>query len=301
MLCVAAHAIAQQPFPEKVLRTYSWQDLLTQHPSPNCEIVSMDGISVLKIGNTNNAPQEITFLTITDSALLKKAELIALDVKYENVQEELIPVTNRFGNRRGPWESAVSGSLTLLLHYPPEAQGGDENTNSSSYDLEGTSNWKPQTFNVGPYPGAERDIFPTQAELKIKLPATGTVYVRPVKLIGYAQRWLSPQLGVVIGVVAGIGGAGIGCFGALIGCLVGLGKGRRFVLATTKMFIGLGILLMIAGIIAAACHLPWPAWYSMLLMGFVLAIVFSVNLYPIKRRYDELEIRRMTSMDATGR
>jgi hypothetical protein len=25
-----------------------------------------------------------------------------------------------------------------------------------------------------------------------------------------------------------------------------------------------------------------------------------VNLYPIKRRYDDLEIRRMTSMDATG-
>jgi hypothetical protein len=43
------------------LRVYDWQDLMSQHPFPDSKIISLDGISVLKIENTNNS---ILYLTI---------------------------------------------------------------------------------------------------------------------------------------------------------------------------------------------------------------------------------------------
>lgn len=103
------------------------------------------------------------------------------------------------------------------------------------------------------------------------------------------------------GLVGGIGGSLIGCLGALIGILASVGKGRRFVLTTISSLIVAGIFLVIAGVIAVAMKQPYAVWYPLLLGGAIMAFVFSVNLYPIKRRYDDLEIRRMTSMDATGR
>jgi len=40
--------------------------------------------------------------------------------------------------------------------------------------------------------------------------------------------------------------------------------------------------------------------YAVLLPGVILTLVFSLNLPSVQRRYDELEIRRMTSVDAMG-
>jgi hypothetical protein len=293
-LCLVSSAIAQAST-GKVLRVYDWNDLMSQHPFPNSEIVSMDGMSVLKIEKTNDAPLDVSLLTITNASMIRKIDSISFDVKYDIHGERSFVRTNHFGAvMRGKY--LLPGTFILFSHYPPDTQGGDENTNSGTYDIAGTSNWKPYSWDVSSY----NDSLPTKLELALSLPATGTVYLRPIKIFTQRTSWLSPQMGVLIGVVGGICGAGIGCFGALIGCLVGLGKARRFVLAMVKIFIGLGILLMIAGIFAAATQQPWPVWYSMLLMGVVLTILFSVNLYPIKRRYEELEIRRMTSMDATG-
>ena len=90
------------------------------------------------------------------------------------------------------------------------------------------------------------------------------------------------------------------CLGGLIGLLAGKGKARNFVLATIKFFIALGILSLIAGVIAIVSGQPYAVWYPLLLPGFILTLVFSLNLPSIQRRYDELEIRRMTSIDATG-
>lgn len=296
MLCAALSATAQEP-QEKVLRAYDWKDLMSQHPFPNSEIVSMDGMSVLKIENTN-APLEITFLTLTNSALIKKVQSIALDMKYENVQRELVPLTNSFVYTHMPPDRVpkriVSGSLKLLSYYSPDAEGGDETTNASWYDIDGTSNWKRHNSAVTPY----NEFLPAKLELKLYLPRTGTVYLRSIKLVGAQTDWWSSQQG---GLIGGIGGSVIGCLGGLLGCLAGLGKARRFVVGTTKILIVFGILMTIAGIVAIASSQPYAVWYPLVLIGGILTFVCSGNFHTVKKRYDELEIRRMTSMDATGR
>jgi hypothetical protein len=115
--------------------------------------------------------------------------------------------------------------------------------------------------------------------------------------LGVVGSWWSPQQ---IGLIGGIGGSVIGCFGALLGLLASKGKARNFVLTTMKIFIVLGILLTIAGFVAVVCKQPYAVWYALLLPGVILTLVFSLNLPSIQRRYDELEIRRMTSVDTMG-
>lgn len=329
MLCAASTAFAQDDqqtranaqTPEKVLRVYDWKDLMSQHPFPNSEIVSMDGISVLKIDNTNSIPAnydfkssrdfppldlntndtslEISLLKITNSSVIEETRSISFEMKYENVVDKWFPM-------RDGGMTTKPANLTLLNYFPPSAPGGDERmvqTGSAVYpevsgafdvgNIVGTANWKQYRVGVDRVNGS-----PERLELKLFLPGHGTVYLRQLKLVGIKTNWWSPQMG---GLVGGIGGSALGCLAGLLGCLAGMGKARGFVLAMVKIFIGLGILMAIAGIVAIASSQPYAVWYPLVLMGGILTFVFSVNLYPVKKRYDDLEIRRMTSMDVTGR
>lgn len=300
LLCLVSSAAAQdQILPlngstaEKIMHVCDWNDLLPQHPFPQGEIISQDGMTVLKISNTNDVPLEVTILTITNSSLLRNVKSASIEVKYELRNDRPLVTTNRDGIvERG--KQYLSANLAFRLQIPSEVLGGDETTGGYSYPLAGTSNWQ-RLYSGTPY-FARRT--PTQIELRLLLDGSGTVYLRPLKLIGVPQNWWSPQ---TAGLIGGIGGSLIGCFGGLIGILASMGKGRRFVLATTVILIVTGILLVIAGVVAVAMKQPYAVWYPLLLGGTILTFVLSINLYSIKRRYDDLEIRRMTSMDATGR
>lgn len=128
----------------------------------------------------------------------------------------------------------------------------------------------------------------------------GTVYLHQMKLLGTAisfGSWWSPEQA---GLIGGIGVSLIGCFGGLIGVLVSKGRARNFVQVSVKYIIVLGILLTIAGLVEAVLQQPYATWYALLLPGVILVLVFSLNLHSIQRRYDELEIRRMTSIDKQG-
>ena len=279
---------------EKVLRVYEWKDLMSQHPIPNSEIVSLDGISVLKIQNTNVPGYlDISLLTITNQAIIKKALGISLEVKCEGAG-----VTNGNG-RIGEY---YTGIISMLETIPPYASGGDEITNVSKPPYYyGTMNWRRDDLNID---RQEIAGLPTQVELKLITQPHETFYIRPIKVLEVERAnngWPLPMSALAGILIGSIGGPFIGLCGALIGCLAGMGKARRFVLTTTKCLVALGIVLTVAGLVALVCKQPYAIWYPLVLLGGITTLVLSVNYYPIKRRYDELEIRRMTSMDATGR
>ncbi len=263
LLCVAATVTAQ----EKVLKVYEWKDLAGQ--IPNSQIISMDGMSVLKIENTNGYSTNITLLTITNAAIIGKTPAFVCEIKTEH-------------------KDVMFGLLQLERNFPPLAIGGDEVTNGDLFfDFPLTQfNWYQCKFTVN-----RSDVYgpPTRVKLMMRFSGGGTIYLRPIKLLEAAKTsssWWSSQHGSIIG-----------CFGGLIGWLVSKGKARRFVLAATTSSIVLGILLTIAGLVAAILKQPYSVWYALLLPGVILVLVFSLNLHSIQRRYDELEIRRMTSID----
>ena len=300
MLWFLSSAAAEAQPEEKALRVYDWKEVTLQPRLPGSELYSTNGISVLKIENTNNAPLEVTLLTITNASLIAKADSVSCEMKFEDVLFCPVAVTNTgrgFGRFAGVWTNYLAGRLIYSAHIPPEAAGGDETTNINYYEIDGTANWKRYGFGTGQAPGQS---LPTKLELKLYLPGNGTVYLRPIKLLGEGHSstgWWSPQQS---GLIGGIGGSLIGCLGGLIGLLVSKGKARSFVLAVVKCFIALGILLTMAGLIAAVLRQPYDVWYALLLPGVILVLVFSLNLHSIQRRYDELEIRRMTSIDTQG-
>jgi hypothetical protein len=265
----------------------------------------MDGMSVLKIDSTNDpslerasgnypiyAPFEVSPLKITNS-VIKKTYWVACEVKYENVWYGNTAHYNQSENYYNIIREEGC-ALKLLTYFPPSASGGDERIHEDQFDLHGTSNWKLYKFAID---RTKFESLPTKLELKLSFAGQGTVYIRPIKLLEVTGSWWSPEQ---IGLFGGIGGSVIGFFGGLLGLLASIGKARNFVLTTMKMFIALGILLTIAGFVAVVSSQPYAVWYALLLPGVILTLVFSLNLPSIQRRYDELEIRRMTSIDATG-
>jgi hypothetical protein len=305
LLWLAANATAQESPAQnqpKVLRTYDWKDLNVQSSNTNCQIqiISMDGVSVLKIEKTNDVSLEISLLTITNPSLIQKANAIEWEMKYEHVPFD--PIRSRFP----AFESGIVGSdyftnypnVCLFETFPPRAAGGDNFNNYHGDYFNGTKNWDKYEHQIFPA-RYDNETRPNELKLKLFLPCSGTIYLRPIKLLGTASsfNWWSEKRA---GLVGGIGGSIIGCFGALVGVLASRGKARKFVLALTKIFIVLGFFLLLAGAIAAAMKQPYVVYYPLLLTGFILTIVFSVNLPSIQRRYDELEIRRITSIDTMG-
>jgi hypothetical protein len=271
---------------EKVLRDYDWKDLAQQQKLPG-EVISMDGGSVLKIERTNDFPQDLLVMKISDPAIIKKAYFLVCTLKYENV------------SATGPSLGFARNSyLHLSCFIPPATVAGDgtilDGSAQDGAGIRGTSDWRPAHFVV------VRDALeglPTKLELHLILQSHGTIYIRPIRIYGVAGSWWTSEQA---GLIGGIGGALIGCFGGLIGLLAGKGKARNFVLGAVKFSIALGILLIIGGLVAMTLKQPYAVWYALLLPGVILVLVFSLNLHSIQRRYDELEIRRMTSVDTMG-
>jgi hypothetical protein len=287
LLISSATAQESQPQePQKILHVYDWKDLARQQALPG-EVISMDGMSVLKIENTNSL--EISLLKITNSSVIEKTYVVSYEMKYENVLQGLHYFTNPY-----PHQVVETARLILWQNFPPDFSGQDGRMGMSEFSIRGTSVWKSHDMKIN---RTENVGLPTQLELKLSLPTNGMVYLRPIKLLGVASNWWSPQQS---GLIGGIGGSVIGCFGALLGLLASRGKARSFVLTTMKIFIALGILLTIAGFVAVVSSQPYAVWYALLLPGVILTLVFSLTLPSIQRRYDELEIRRMTSVDAMG-
>jgi len=276
-LCLwfVSSAAAQQAWHE-----YDWKNLQQQHALLSGEVVVVAGAPVLKIENTNDAPVTFHLCKISNPPVASLTYAVAGQVKYENVQGDgYLEMWNVFAPRQPGAAEAQFFSRTL-------GDAGDMGK------ITGTSDWR--TF-VLPFYRTGTAGPPTRLEINLFLPGHGTVYLQPMKLTDAVSGWWSAKQG---GLIGGIGGTVIGCFGALIGCLAGMGKARKFVLTATKVFIGLGILLTGAGLVAVVVKQPYAVWYLLLLTGVILTSVFGANLRSIRKRYDDLEMRRMTAMDA---
>ncbi len=278
---------------QKLVHEYDWQQLAQQRGLLDGEVVLMNGTPGLKVENTKDIPSTFQLLTITNPPISKEVFALFGRMKYESVAGD-----------GGPWQ------VQMLVIFPPVPTQPQGMQFGSTYEFFGTSDWTDMILSFHRAAAWAWSNPPTRLEISIALPGHATVYLQHMQLIEYdrndtpmfaavspSHNWWS---GRIAGLIGGIGGSVIGCLGALIGCLAGTGKARRFVLSLTKILIGLGILLTIAGIVAVVLQQPYAVWYPLLLAGVVLTSVLGINLRSIKRRYDELEIRRMTSIDATG-
>lgn len=83
-----------------------------------------------------------------------------------------------------------------------------------------------------------------------------------------------------------------------MGTLAGCGKARRFVLTLDACLIGLGVMSLVAGVIALALGQPYAVYYPLLLGGIILTAVCGGIRPGLRHGYEQRELRRMAAMDA---
>jgi hypothetical protein len=60
----------------------------------------------------------------------------------------------------------------------------------------------------------------------------------------------------------------------------------------------MGVFSVIVGIAAVAVGQPYAVWFPLLLLGVLLLAILPLRLRQYQRGYEDLELRRMASMDA---
>ncbi len=276
---------------QKVLAEYDWQKLVQNGQLRGAEAASVDGKSALKIVNTNETPLQLQLLKIPKPPISKKLYAITGEVKYNGVRGD--------------------GYLEMWNFFPPLQSGMPEGQYFSRTlgvggemgKLSGTSDWRAfmLPFDVSGGSGS-----PTRLEINIFLPAQGTVFLGPVKLVEYtgsfasmgiasSNAWWSDR---AAGMVGGIGGGVLGCLGGLLGWLAWKGQARRFVVAASWVLIGLGVALGLGAVVALSEKQPYAVWFPLVLGGVLLLGIIPFRLRNFLKHYEDLELRRMTAIDA---
>jgi len=172
--------------------------------------------------------------------------------------------------------------------------------------LSGSSDWRPFVLPFYANSGDQADSaapLPEKLTLSLVLPGAGTVSISNVGLYQYASgedplqaagQWFGDR---TAGLLGGIGGALIGLWGALIGVLASRGKARQFVLVSANALLVIGIASFVGGVAAVATAQPYAVYYPLLLIGIILVVVFGKMRGNLSARYEQLELKKMQSMD----
>jgi len=285
--------IAPTAWCQQTLIQYNWQDFAQKGRLHGAVPVTMDGHEALKIENTNDAPLQVTLLTITNPPVTAFLYGLTGEVRYDSVHGD--------------------GFLEMWNYFPPEKPGLPEGEYFSRTlgesgemgKISGTSDWR--RFEL-PFDRTGTSNPPVRLQINLILHGRGTVYLGPVKLVQFpgakSSAWSVPNNAWwsdrTAGLLGGYGGGLVGCLGGLCGWLAARGKARGFVIAVLAILAGLGAVLGIVGVLAIALHQPYAVWYPPSLGAIILLAVCPANLRQFRRKYEELELRRMESIDASA-
>jgi len=274
---------------EEILREFSWAAVSRQGPSPSGEVLPAEGgasFEQLKVQNAQGQPQLVNVLTVDRPAISSARYAITGQVRFDGVEG--------------------TGYLEMWNHFPDGGRYFSRTlaTVGPMKSLSGSSGWRQFVL---PFFNKEGGPPPTRLEVNVALPGRGTVYLGPVRLVQYgpnenplavAGQWWSDQAG---GFVGGIAGSILGCLGAMVGWLTATGRARRVALGTLKLMILVGVIALAGGGFALFRSQPYAVYYPLLLLG-ALCVVIPAGLFrSIRKRYEEIELRRMRAMDAPSR
>jgi len=261
---------------EEIVHEISWKDLHKPQGLSAGEVVSPDARDLgeaLKVENTESSPKTLQLLVLEDPGVSSIRYALEGQVQYRGVEGiSYLETWNHFSNGSAYFTRTLADSGPMG-------------------NIRGSSDWRefslPFTSNreLGP---------PTRIELNVVFAGRGTVELSPIRVVQHAEPWWSWQIGVVIG--AG-GGTLLGILGGLIGTLAGLGKARPLVLASMRAMFLLGTAGAVAGLAAVFLAQPFYVHLPLLLIGFVCVAVAGPLFFVLRRRYEQLELRKMASLD----
>ncbi|EEF60652.1 hypothetical protein [Pedosphaera parvula] len=283
LLC-ALNARSQQTLAE-----YDWAKLASQ--IHGAAVVTIDGRQALKIENTNDAPLQLTLLNIEHPPITQKIYSLPGEIRYDNVKGDgFLELWNYFSSPGQPEARYFSRTL------------GDDGPMKK---ISGTSSWR--EFSL-PFNSTGTSNPPTRLQFNLYLPGRGTVYLGPVKLAQYSNSNLTAALTPsnawwsdrTAGLVGGYGGGFIGILCSICALLAYKGKARAFVTSVLLVLSGFGGVLATLACLALIQHQPYAVWFPLTLGALLLRGICPYRLRTFQKQYNDLELRRIASLDASS-
>lgn len=114
--------------------------------------------------------------------------------------------------------------------------------------------------------------------------------------------WFDPHhFGVLYG---GFVGGGLGLLGAILGAgtaiLAPQGKGRGFILRAFTFMELTGVVHLAIGLYAVYDRQPFDIWYPLVFIGVLFSLLFPMLRPIVRKRYEQVETKRMDA-EAFGR
>jgi hypothetical protein len=282
MLC----ALLDTALAEQAVREFSWPELKAAGRSKAGEVAprGMGGdAGSLVLSNASARPATVELLVIDQPGITASVYALRGRIRYEGVEGTgYLEMWNHFA------DGSAYFSRTLAGQGPMAA-------------LSGTSGWRDLAL---PFSAAGTSKRPARLVVNLVLPGKGKVWIGPLKLVQYEERedplavsgaWWTDRQG---GLFGGIAGSLVGLAGALVGMLCMRGRGRAAAMAVMTALTVLGALALIFGIVAAGLGQPYGVHYPLLLGGGLGLMLFGGLRPIIRRRYAEIEMRRMSAADA---
>ncbi len=268
---------------EEEVREISWAKLREVGELKQGE-VQADG-SLLVVSRTG-ATEKIELFTLEKPRISTLRYAFLGEVRYQNMH---------------------SGSyLEMWNHFPDDTAFFTRTlaTTGPMKSLAGTSDWRTVVLPFFSEPGLGS---PAKLVVNVNFTGSGKLWLSPLNLVQYEASedpiatsvgtWWSDRTG---GLIGGVGGSLLGLMGAAIGVLAGLGKARWLVMALVWAMMLLGVAMLVTGLVAVSLSQPYGVYYPLLLGGAIASIVPLASLPGIRRRYEQVELRRMSAMDMSA-
>ena len=270
---------------EQLVREIRWSQVQETGQSLAGELQQGDGAGpkeYLVVTNSEDLPMSVALLTLAEPGITATQYAITGSVSYEGVHG--------------------SGYLEMWNHFPNGGAYFSKTLGDSGPmgRLRGSSNWRP--FSL-PFMSDAETGAPNTLELNLVLPGPGTVKLGDSDSFSTLTAWppcLAPGPGGAIGPEHGsrrLAERFVDASGQLIGTLTSLGIARRCVLALSLGIVVFGVACLALGSVALSVSQPYAVYYPLLLGGGICTIVFGALLPQIRQRYQQIEIRKMASMD----
>ena len=167
--------------------------------------------------------------------------------------------------------------------------------------IAGSSDWR--AFAL--YFDASSTSAPTsRLTINLVLPGEGEVSLSAMTLAELeSDEWPSMgsrATGTASGWWGGLAGAALGICGGVLSWLGSRGRAKTLVLAGLKTMVALGVVALALGFLSLGRGLPYETYYPLLLIGAIAVIAPASALPSLRRRYEELELRRMQALDVSG-
>jgi hypothetical protein len=282
LLALACHGLAEQS-----LAKISWSQLEREGRVKDAQVLPADArtrFETLQVVNPRSEPRSVTVLVLNQPRVTSSRYAVRGQVRYEQMEGTGYLEMWSFLTGGGRYFTRTLAGVGPLA------------------SLTGSSPWRPflLPFDTNGQGAADRLI------VNVVFGGRGTVFLSPLELIQYsgsedpltpAGAWWSDRQG---GLVGGIAGGSLGVLGALVGGLAGTGRARRLVLGLLKFMIAASAAALLLGGLALATGQPYGVYYPLLLLGVIGVAVPAGLLSTLRKRYEQLELRRMSAFDSPG-